>query len=722
VAVHLLTRSGRDPRIIAAFPAGNQGIGVWFTAQGGRTQLWAGGGAGPDDASAVNAGGGLEPVVRFEAPRNMNGVRATLQSDASQLTAFLTLLANVRTLRDYAHGTCLENANRYPELRNEVVTTFPQQNEVRVRREQIGGGYAMELVLRGRPGTTIAVQEQRIAPRPACQATSDDAPQKVIVIAGPGGVQFDLIALSDDEALTPIEKRDLLAPQPADSLPFDALAFLSYHERLEAGTWRFLTYFGRDTMLAMRMLLPGLKRDVVESALSAVIERINLRPGLPDPRLADTVDVGDVAHEEELADYAAWKNSGVVPPPADLRTPRYDYSMVDDDFLLGPTMVDYVAKVRAEMPGPAAAGTVQQFLARTRRDGATYREALLANLQLVLDRARPFADDSAPPAAKSRKLVSLKNGVSVGDWRDSRMGLAFGRYPFDVNAALVPAALEAAGALFAQLGAPDKAAEARTMLDRWRGVEQLFLITTPLSEARANVAAYAAATKIVDTSGELEAEPDGHVRSYGISLDAGGRPLPVMHTDHGFVLEFTSPSDEYLQRVSRTVGNDFPAGLMSPVGVMVANPALASSTFTITDPEDVQDLNDDVQVTLQSQFTSSQYHGTVVWSWQQALLADGLRRQLERTDLEEQTRTALQDLECKVWKAIDANRSVATSELWSWAANAQGRLEYRPFGANLTDVEEANAAQLWSTVYLVVREPTREQNRKCGGSRARGAN
>jgi hypothetical protein len=40
-AVHLLTRSGQDPRIIAAYPAGNQGIGVWFYAEGSETQLWA---------------------------------------------------------------------------------------------------------------------------------------------------------------------------------------------------------------------------------------------------------------------------------------------------------------------------------------------------------------------------------------------------------------------------------------------------------------------------------------------------------------------------------------------------------------------------------------------------------------------------------------------------------------------------------------------------------
>src|SRR6266446_833392 len=31
VAAHLLLRSGTDPRILVAFPAGNSGVGLWFS-------------------------------------------------------------------------------------------------------------------------------------------------------------------------------------------------------------------------------------------------------------------------------------------------------------------------------------------------------------------------------------------------------------------------------------------------------------------------------------------------------------------------------------------------------------------------------------------------------------------------------------------------------------------------------------------------------------------
>jgi hypothetical protein len=715
-AVHLLTRSGTDPRIIAAFPANNQGIGLWFTSAGSPTEIWA----GADAAADLTAGGGVTSVVRDEADRNMYGVRATVHSDASTLVAFLPLLAGIRTLRDYGYGLCLENAAQFPELRNETIELLPSSNVVRIRRAQLGGGgHAMELLIKGVAGTKLAVKGQDVPARPRCAATADAGTKKVIEISGSHGVSFDIIALSNDEPLTPIEKANLLTRQPPDSFEFNALAFLSYAEKLEAGAWRFLTYFGRDTLLSVRMLMSGLRREVVEAALTAVIERINLTPGVGDPNFDYTIEVGDVAHEEELGDFAAWKNDKLSPKPWDVRRPRYDYKMIDDDFLLAPVLVEYIKKVTAEAAGPqAATAVIDGFLARTRSDGMTFKAAIESNLQLVLDRARPFADDTEAPAQKTTKLISLKNTVPVGQWRDSDLGIAFGRYPFDVNAGLAPGALDAAVTLYTRFAETAKASEAARVLGKWQGVEELFRIEENLATTQANVTSYAHAVGVTDTSAQLEpTEPGNEYSSYGISLDRSGVPMPVMHTDHGFAMEFAKPSEAYLVRVANTLSKDFPAGLMSKVGVMVANPAFAAADFTVTDPKNLKDPNDDVaNVKLRDIFTNSQYHGAVVWSWQQALLASGVRRQIERADIAAATRTALQRAECKLWNTIDAAQQVRAGELWSWAANASGELEYRAFGYNVSDVDESNAAQLWSTVYLVVKRPTAEQNLLCTGA------
>jgi hypothetical protein len=166
-SVHLLTRSGADARIVAAFPADNQGIGMWFLDPGGGAQVWA----GAADESDLAAGGGLAAVVRDEGKDAwpMIGARATVRSDATRLTAYLTMLANVRTLRDYGYGLCLENAAEFPELRNERIELLEESQVVRVRRDQIGGEHAMELLLKAAPGTSVSVREEEVPARPTAR-------------------------------------------------------------------------------------------------------------------------------------------------------------------------------------------------------------------------------------------------------------------------------------------------------------------------------------------------------------------------------------------------------------------------------------------------------------------------------------------------------------------------------------------------------------------------
>ena len=84
----------------------------------------------------------------------------------------------------------------------------------------------------------------------------------------------------------------------------------------------------------------------------------------------------------------------------------------------------------------------REFLASSGAGGERRGNALARNLAWVVERAAAFADD--PRAAN---LVGIKPGRMTGNWRDSEQGLGRGRYAYDVNAALVPAALEAAARL-----------------------------------------------------------------------------------------------------------------------------------------------------------------------------------------------------------------------------------------------------------------------------------
>ena len=51
----------------------------------------------------------------------------------------------------------------------------------------------------------------------------------------------------------------------------------------------------------------------------------------------------------------------------------------------------------------------------------------------------------------------------------------------------------------------------------------------------------------------------------------------------------------------------------------------------------------------------------------------------------------------QVWKLIERTAALRTSELWSWSYSA-GQYRIEPFGRPGADVDESNAAQLWSTV------------------------
>jgi hypothetical protein len=711
-AVHLSLRSGASPRLLAAFPANDQGIGVWFSSPSGTAELFAG--KTPD---ALPSGGGLTALTRDGGQHALHGVRAILKSSATRLSTDLVLLGSVRTLRDYGEGLCLEDATKFPELRNEKVELDEANGVLRIRREQIGGGHSMELLLAGLSGTSIKLRSREVAARSKCPLAPGGG-QQVVDMSNDAGIELQLIALSDEEPLTPIEAEDVLIDPggAAESPELRALAFLSYEEKLLAGSWRFLSYFGRDTLMSLRLLLPKLESRVAVAALGAVLERVQLADGVAAPE-GGVISPGDVAHEEEVGDYAAWKNSRAEPRPSDLRQPRYDYKMVDDDFLLAPLVVSLAKKLEAHpldgSPESAPARAMASFLQRKRRDGRAYEEALLANLALVLTRARPFAEDPRPAAEKKQTLVALHGGLQVGQWRDSEEGLAFGRYPFDVNAALVPAALEAARIIYERLGRATEAADAKRLAAAWRNIEDLFRLELPLEQARGNVATYAASIGLTDPSASIEPDTKDSVVEYGIALDAELRPLPVQHSDHGFVLELARPSDAYLRHVASRITRPFPAGLMSPAGIMVANPAFAAPDLLVTDRKRTEDPGDDASTPLRELFTSSRYHGTVVWSWQQALLASGVRRQLLRKDLSGAARTALQKAECELWQVIDATRKSSTRELWSWAPGSDGRPELRPFGAAPGDVDEANAIQLWSTVYLAVEKPTARQNPRC---------
>ena len=87
--------------------------------------------------------------------------------------------------------------------------------------------------------------------------------------------------------------------------------------------------------------------------------------------------------------------------------------------------------------------------------------------------AEPFTRPGGNATYKN--LLALKEGVPVGQWRDSNDGLGGGRYPYDVNTALMPAALRAIAELV-RAGAFKKEDGWGAIADKRAGVWETFTL------------------------------------------------------------------------------------------------------------------------------------------------------------------------------------------------------------------------------------------------------
>ncbi|RQU15517.1 hypothetical protein DF153_15500 [Burkholderia cenocepacia] len=628
VAAHLLVRSSTKPRLLVVFPAGNSGTGLWFddTAQPVNWTL----DTPPSALSAPDAHG-----------RPLYGIGADVSVDTATLTIRQGVLSNVRFLRDFNGGATIP-----PQI---LTAPTVQGGTAQWQRDRLDGapGYALRITLRD--GGSIA---------PAADGK--------LVLNAPAGshtLKLHIDALSGETPLSPITHADLFAPSVnPDPVSQNVLEFLSFNDKLLAGSWQYDTYFGRDTLISVRMLMPVLEPAAIEAGLSSVLSRLS----------AD----GKVAHEEGIGEFALVDNQKNGRPNDP--TPTYDYKMIDSDYLLAPIAAAWLID---DTRGQARAAA---YLAQRGSDGQTNGSRLVVNLLHVATTAQPFAQQ--PSVAN---LIHLRPGEIVGNWRDSTDGLGGGVYPYDVNAVLVPAALRAANAFLARglldpyLDAGQRATLANTANEAATWETQappLFQVSVPAAQAAADVSAYAPSAGV-----PAGAAPNASLAFYALSLDQQGNPIPVMNSDGGFALLFGTPPDDQLQRIVTDVTRPFPTGLVTDVGMLIANPAYANPS-------------------LWPKFTSSAYHGTVIWSWQQAMWVAGLDRQLARQDLSAATRTLLTQARQTIWQVISNGRDMRTSEMWTWSY-VNGKYQTDAFGTRSADATEANAAQLWSTTYLAIRDP-----------------
>ena len=617
ISAHLNLQSRPRPRLVVAFPAGNSGAALFFDAA--------------DEGPAWGAVTGLQTIERQDdAGRTLYGIEAVIDMQAESLRLQKADVGSVRFLREAVDYSTL------PPRAPPAMQT--DGNRILFTRERPDGesSYLLEVTL-------LAGELQ----------TGEGT--RFVADAG-GRLRIRFVAASGDPLEVPVPAARLLANGAGDNERLeDALTFLVYETKMLAGSWRFLTYFGRDTLLSTRLLMPQLTPEAAEIGIASVLVRIN--------------EQGEVAHEEEIGELAVMRNLAERNQPT--AEPVYDYAMVDDNLMLAPVLRDYVDAFGVDR--------AQQFLSGRGRSSATLKSRLARNFELVVRQARAFVDDP-----DRTNLVAIKDGINVGNWRDSQEGLVGGRYPYDVNAVLLPAALAAiaeiagSGLLDGHANSLPGRDELLRMARTWEAnAAGYFRVSIDAEQAREKLDAYAR-----DNGYPPVEAPASGLSFHAVALDAGFKPIPVMHSDVGADLLFLQRPEPELANIVANLLRPFPAGLSTPVGILAANPAYAG-------PEQ------------QALVTRNHYHGTVAWSWQQAMIVAGLDRQLRRDDLSAALRQELGDARRKIRDDITANREIINSELWSFALRGD---EYviAPFGQSEGHLTESNAVQLWSTVFLAL--------------------
>jgi hypothetical protein len=268
---------------------------------------------------------------------------------------------------------------------------------------------------------------------------------------------------------------------------------------------------------------------------------------------------------------------------------------------------------------------------------------------------------------------------------------------------------------------------------------EFFSVTIPKNRAQTLVKSYANTS----FSGPDQASSiDSDVHFYALALQGNNNlsKVEVMNTDDSFrhfLLNTTHDTQltSFLNQSANNIMRKFPAGLMTDASMVVANPAFGD------DPVYARN------------FTTGAYHGTVIWSWQLAMMAKGLEMQLGRCEVSSNfsisskmgkslrpvplpvpafcTDDSVYDNVKKaynaLWDSIDANSDQLSGEVWSWIYRG-GEFEVTPLGVlpappgvggqtgklmlffflyfvpwcMLTSSLESDIRQLWSLAFLAV--------------------
>lgn len=244
------------PRLIAAWPAGNSGVCAFFAPENGVN--------GSLSIELINSTGRtLEPV--YNATNDSEHARVGISgiirfNDSALLT--VPILGSIRTIRDFTEGPSLLQ----PVIQDAIILKPNDDGGVVMSREWLDNVTSTDF------GFTPVNSSGAETPVIGNKTLTFQAGDYILY------ADYNYPQLTQLNASTVLStpSQGLVATNPDQTT---SLSFLSYTEKLLAGAWRFLTYFGRDSMIAALLLQPVLSDTAIEAVIGAVLERINQTDG-----------------------------------------------------------------------------------------------------------------------------------------------------------------------------------------------------------------------------------------------------------------------------------------------------------------------------------------------------------------------------------------------------------------------------------------------------------
>ena len=717
VQIYMEPRSGRVVNLWAN--GANESIG--FTVRDGRNRPvplgWRGDTARVNEKSIeyeltspapyVQLGSFILGSMRIERDYQYSKRHLRPFSAASFVVAEESLLVvKVERLPPVARKEALQllDARSLAELRSRLKPMIVKPkgdstSTIRVLRESLDGRNYLTLDLR--------VDTLEVAARPS---------GNTLVLSSRTGhpVRFTVRMSTNAPSLTPLKREEIFnhrflnflseAGRARDSAGIAtyrrlerqvrAVELLSSKDKLMAGLPNFATYFGRDMMMTALMMRPIWSPAMSEHVIASVLRKLG-----PN---------GDVSHEEALGGQAIRENAVVYDSLvrggrlkeareilANLQKTRENYHMIDDEFQLPVLVAGYLAD------SMVSADQKRAFLFDSSDGRGSRLSLLLRELALVTTWTSRYVKDP-----RATNLVSFPRRDAThwrsASWRDSDAGYAGGRFAMDVNAIWVPHALQSMAVILSSLDSLGLAGErlepfmpgldttplgeymrSPKSLDRalrvWRGARRHFEVTLPPNAVSGRVNAKLASLPAVERRywrrivREKGAATDT-LFFLALSLDANGKPIPVVNTDpatglflDGLFPDSSHASSEQVKRDLSTFALTYPVGLLvDSLGPVAANDAYASERIWARFGEDL-------------------YHSPrVVWGREVNLISLGLSQARGKVPAAWLSR---------ILAAVEAS-GLGHNELWS----------YRMDGDRLRPVRYGSSSdvQLWNTTDLAV--------------------